>query len=596
MKFISKLYTPISIFRIYKYSALVLLLVMLVSAFSESLSLGMMVPFLETILKNNDGSEVSLKYLLPVLNYFPDHYRLMLIGVLIGTLILIKNIFNILKTWISSMFTLRFRELWMGKIMEKYIHAEYLFLLFQKQGVLLNNLIAETARAAKLLQRIIEFFSNMILAVFLYGLLLLVNWRITLAITIVAGGIVFLIRKVTYRYSLNVGNKHLAFSQEINAIAAENISAVRQIKIFSLENESIKKFSGKLNQLFRMILKFRVVNDLPNPVAESLVVIGFVFTLFYFQYINKSSLVGIIPTLALFFMVSRRFVPVVSTLYAEWMNILFFLPSLKLVHNLYVSDIGVEALESGKSINELKGDIIFDNVCFAYPNSVPFFNGLSLTIPKGKITAIVGPSGAGKSTIVDLLVGFLKNQKGSILINGSDLKEINLKSWRRLVGYISQDVFLFNASVRENILAGKSDASEEEIIDAAKKANADEFIRRLPQRYDTVLGDRGLTVSGGERQRIAIARVMIRNPEVLIFDEATSALDSETEEFIQKTINALITEKKTVIIIAHHLTMVKNADKIIVLARGEIVETGIHDELMKAEGDYSRLAKGGLEI
>jgi subfamily B ATP-binding cassette protein MsbA len=566
---------------------------MLASALCESLSLGMIMPFLETVINNNSGSEGSLKYLDPFFKYFPDYYRLMLIAVLIGALILIKNIFFVLKTWLSYRYSIRFRELWMGKIMGKYMNAEYLFLLLQKQGTLLNNLINEPARAAKSLQQIIGFFSNIILAVFLYGMLLLINWQITLAITIVIGIILVSIRKVSYSYSVDVGNKRLALSQEINAIGAESISAIRQIKIFSLENESSQKFSDKLNRLLKMLLKFRVVSNLPKPIGESLIVLGFVLILLYLQYISKSSLVDIIPTIALFTLISQRFVPIVSALYTERMDILSFLPSLELVNDLYTKDIAVEDLDKGKHISKLKEDIVFDNVCFAYPNTSPFFEKLSLRIPKGKITAFVGSSGAGKSTIVDLLVGFLKSQDGKLLVNGLDLKEINMRSWRRLVGYISQDTFLFNTTVKENILAGKHDASDEEMITATKKANADGFIKQLPQGYDTLLGDRGLTISGGERQRIAIARVMIRNPEVLIFDEATSALDLESEKFIQKSINNLA-GKKTIIIIAHRLSMVKNADKIVVLEKGKVVETGIHDELIKDSVSYARFAQGEL--
>ncbi|HDY88729.1 MAG TPA: ABC transporter ATP-binding protein [bacterium] len=593
MNFFSKLISSFKIFRTYKNSALVLLFVMFASALTESLSLGMIMPFLETIINGKSTSEGTFKSISIVLELFPDYYRLMVIVVLIGSLILMKNGFLVLKTWLSFRYSLRFRELWMSTIMGKYMNAEYLFLVQQKQGTLLNNLLTEPARAAKSLQQIISFLSNVVLAVFLYGMLLLVSWQITFGMTIVIGLLALLMRKASYNYSTKVGNKRLGLSQDINAIGAESISAIRQIKIFSLEDKSTQKFSDKLNLLFRMVLKFRIVVNLPKPVGESLIIVGFVLVLLYLQYVSKSSLVDFIPTIALFTIISQRFIPIVSTIYTERMDILSFLPSLNLVNDLYESNASIEDLDKGKIIRELNNDIVFDSLCFAYPNADPFFNDFSITIPKGKITAIVGSSGSGKSTIVDLLVGFLKSRGGKLLVNGTDIKEITMRSWRHLVGYISQATFLFNASVKDNILAGKPDASDEEIISAARQANADGFIRNLPQGYETLLGDRGLTISGGERQRIAIARVIIRNPDVLIFDEATSALDPESEKFIQESINAL-SGQKTIIIIAHRLSMVKNADQIIVLEKGEVVETGVHDELIKTGGGYSRLARGTL--
>src|SRR4030042_3291547 len=454
------------------------------------------------------------------------------------------------------------------------MHPEYLSLKSQKQGTLLNNLLTEPAIASKSLQQIIGFLSSCIQSVFLYGLIFFINWRITLIITITAAVVIFLTRKITYNYSLGVGRKRLALSQELNSIGAENINAIRQIKIFSLENQVSAKFSRKLNDLMRMLLKFRVINNIPMLVTESIMITGFVIVLLYLQYISQTSLSSIIPTLTLFLLISRRFFPIISNLYAERMDILTYYPSMKLVYNLYKYDEVFEELDKGGNIDRIAGDIVFDCVSFSYSSANPVFEKLCLEIPKGKITAIVGPSGAGKSTIVDLLSGFLKSYEGKILVNGINLKDVSLLSWRKLVGYISQDTVLFNASVKDNILVGKPGASEGEIIIAAEKALADEFIKKLPMKYDTIIGERGLMISGGERQRIAIARALIRDPELLIFDEETSALDQESERLIQKSINGLVGEK-TIIIIAHRLTTVKNAFRIIVLDKGKIVETGV---------------------
>jgi len=201
----------------------------------------------------------------------------------------------------------------------------------------------------------------------------------------------------------------------------------------------------------------------------------------------------------------------------------------------------------------------------------------------------VGKSGCGKSSLVDLLCGLYKGYKGKIIIGDTELRKLSLSSWRKTIGFVSQDTFLFNESVRENILLGKHDASEEEIKAAARMAYSHEFIENLSKGYDTVLGDRGQKLSGGQRQRITVARALIRSPELLIFDEATSALDSESERLIQQSIEDL-SECKTIIIISHRISTVKNADVIYVMDKGCIIESGTYEELMEKRGLFQSMA------
>lgn len=593
MKIIQQMRTLFSIFRSQKYLALLLFFVMIFSALSESLSLGMIMPFFEAITVSNGQPAGSLKYFHPLLKHFPEYYKTLIIGAIFLMLILLKNILYILGKWLSLKFVFNLRKFWMDKVMGKYMNVEYSYFLSQKQGVLLNNLIAEPVRASKAIQQIIIFFSNAILALFLYALMILAQWQFALILSVITMLIVFSLRKTTYKYSIGVGENQLVLSQKINAIAAESINAIRQIKLFSMGKKVHKEFLNKLDEMLKVLLRFKIISSLPRPINESLIVTIFIAFLLYLQYIKQSSLINIVPVVALYVMISQRFFNIAAQLYADRMTIFTFLPSVKLLYSLGNSDIKDEILDSGKVIDKLEDDIIFDNVSFSYSASKPLFQNLSLVVPEGKITAIVGTSGAGKSTIVDLIVGLVRKQGGRIIINRVDLSEINLSSWRNSIGYVSQDMFIFNATVRENILAGNQDASEDEIIAAAKKANAAQFIERLPQGYDTLLGEKGLKISGGERQRISIARCLIRNPELLIFDEATNALDSESEKLIQKSIDNL-KGQKTIIIIAHRLTTIMDADKIIVLDKGKIVEEGMHSELIGMKGLYWRLAENAI--
>jgi subfamily B ATP-binding cassette protein MsbA len=576
---------------VYKYSAILLFVLMLAAAFSEVLGLGIIMPLLEVIINPGDMSKGSVRYLQPLLKHFSSHYHLMVLGGLMVGLTLIKNILLVLRTGFSTHFVYRFRRLWQCGIMEKCMFAEYPYLLSQKQGTVLNNLLVEPGRAAKSLQQIILFSFRAILALCLYSLLLFADWRITLGITVISFGLVLVLRKTTYTYSIGLGKKKIDLSQQLAVIGAENIGAIRQIKIFSSEGNICRRFAQRMDAFVRILVRFYVIRGLPRPVTESLVVIGIVSVLLYLQHVSKVSLSEIIPVVGLFIVTSERFFPIVSGLFAERMNILTFIPSLKLVHNLYISRVDREELDKGAIVDELREDIVLEEIHFSYNKTNQLFQGLDIIFPKGKVTAIVGSSGAGKSTIVDLMVGLFRQQKGRILVNGLDLKDINLRSWRKLVGYVSQDTFLFNTTVKENILVGKPDASEEEIISAARNANADHFVKELPKGYDTVLGDRGLRISGGQRQRIAIARALIRDPEVLIFDEAMSAVDSGSESLIRESIRGLA-GSKTIILISHRLSTVKDADTIYVLDNGRIVESGTFEELLKDKGLIHKMGTG----
>lgn len=241
----------------------------------------------------------------------------------------------------------------------------------------------------------------------------------------------------------------------------------------------------------------------------------------------------------------------------------------------------------------LTGDVVFDNVRFSYPTrpDMGVLKGVSLTIPSGKKVALVGQSGAGKSTIMQLLLQFHRLDAGAIRIGDTDIYEFDLESYRQNFAIVPQEVILFGGTIRENILYGKPDASEDEIIEAARKANAWDFIRSFPEGMDTIVGERGIKLSGGQRQRIAIARAILRNPTILLLDEATSSLDAESEKVVQDALNNLM-EGRTSIIIAHRLATIREADRIYVLDGGQIIEQGTHEELSALhEGFYSSLAK-----
>lgn len=247
----------------------------------------------------------------------------------------------------------------------------------------------------------------------------------------------------------------------------------------------------------------------------------------------------------------------------------------------------IEDSEDARKLINVKGDVNYDHVTFRYNDDEPVLSDVSFSIPAGKSIALVGPSGGGKTTICSLLPRFYELTGGKITIDGEDIKEFTLQSLRKNIGIVQQDVYLFCGTVRENIAYGKPDASDEEIVEAAKNANIHEFIMSLPDGYDTFVGERGTRLSGGQKQRISIARVFLKNPPILILDEATSALDNESERHIQKSLEEL-SKNRTTITIAHRLSTIRGADEVIVITENGIAERGSHDELMKTDGIYSK--------
>ena len=250
-------------------------------------------------------------------------------------------------------------------------------------------------------------------------------------------------------------------------------------------------------------------------------------------------------------------------------------------------------LEKIQIKNRIQGDIAFDNVHFAYPSrrDIEVLKGVTFSANKGDQIAIVGPSGAGKSTITQLIYRFYENYTGTISVDGKDIKSFDLTEYRSQLAIVPQEVMLFGGSIKENIAYGKPGATDEEIFEAAKKANALEFIESFPEKFDTIVGDRGVQLSGGQRQRVAIARAILKDPKILILDEATSALDSESEKLVQQALDVLMKDR-TSIVIAHRLSTIKNAKNILVLDNGKVIEQGTHDELIQKEnGVYKKLSE-----
>ncbi len=278
----------------------------------------------------------------------------------------------------------------------------------------------------------------------------------------------------------------------------------------------------------------------------------------------------------------------IGTFAAVYGQIQEALGSLRRLFELLDTPRQVHETPHARSLPAVAGSVRFEGVTFGYDPQRPVLRDIQLELPAGEILALVGPSGGGKTSLMNLIPRFYDPQQGRVLVDGTDIRDVQLADLRRQMGIVPQETVLFSRSVRENILYGRLEASDAEVVAAAAAANADEFIRRLPQGYDTPVGERGTKLSGGERQRIAIARMLLKNPQILLLDEATSALDSESEQAVQEALGRLL-EGRTTVIIAHRLSTVKFADRVAVVDGGRIVELGTHDELLATGGLYAHL-------
>ncbi|MDF2547561.1 MAG: thiamine transporter permease [Anaerosolibacter sp.] len=380
---------------------------------------------------------------------------------------------------------------------------------------------------------------------------------------------------------------------DINAQVEDSISGVRVVKSFTNEWYEKEKFEeGNANfrksreNAFKVMGQFfSGINFFSNIINLAVIVFGGIF--YYYGQLTMGELVGFLLYISMFLQPIRRITAFVENYQKGMAGFHRFTETMDI-------DPDIKDDADAKAVGRVQGKINFRDVTFSYNNKAKVLENISLEIQPGETVAFVGPSGGGKTTLCSLIPRFYEITDGKIEIDNMDIQKITQRSLRENIGIVQQDVFLFSGTVKENIAYGKIGATDEEIMEAAKRANAHEFIMALENGYDTYIGERGVKLSGGQKQRISIARIFLKNPPILILDEATSALDNETEKVIQESLFQL-SENRTTLVIAHRLATIRRADRIMVLTDEGIVEEGSHDQLIQKEGIYSRLYKAQFD-
>ncbi len=421
-----------------------------------------------------------------------------------------------------------------------------------------------------------------------FWIMFTINVKLALVALII---VPFLVWLITYsNFKMNAAWKNM-YTQiaDVNARVEDSISGARVVQSFTNEEFEIKRFA-KNNQKFRLakLGAYKVMSYTSSGMFMLtrlfiLAILVYGAWLSFSGHLSYGELVGFVLYVNVLFKPIDK-IGAILELYPKGMAGFKRFTELMDQHPDVVDEL--DAIE----VNNLKGNIQFDGVHFGYENNKQVLNNIDLTIRHGETVAFVGPSGAGKTTICSLIPRFYDVTKGSIMIDGIDIRHMTKKSLRSQIGIVQQDVFLFTGTLRENIAYGSLDATDDEIAIAVKLAHLEDFINSLPEGYETQIGERGLKLSGGQKQRIAIARMFLKNPPILILDEATSALDTETELIIQKAL-AELSKNRTTLIIAHRLATIRNADKIVVVTEEGIAEEGKHDELIEKGGIFANLHK-----
>ena len=475
-----------------------------------------------------------------------------------------------------------------AEIFDHFQKLSFSFYDDQKVGQLMSRITTDLFDISELLHHGPE---NIILSVIkiVGAFIILMNINPILAVA----AFVVLPFMFAFAYVLNRKMRR-AFKQnrvkiaEINAQIEDNLSGIRVVKSFANEEIENEKFyignngflSAKKNSYHYMGLFQAGVGSFSTLIQVSVIVVG--TTMIALGNVNVSDFITFLLYISVFTDPIRTLIDFTEQFQNGYTGFERFMEIMNIEPDIKDSADAV-------ALNDVKGDIAFENVSFQYEeNTEKVLNHINLNVPAGAYMALVGSSGAGKSTLCSLIPRFYDVTDGTIRIDGKDIRNIKLKSLRDHIGIVQQDVYLFAGTIFENIRYGKPDATEEEIIAAAKNANAHEFIMSFPDGYNTDIGQRGIKLSGGQKQRLSIARVFLKNPPILIFDEATSALDNESEKVVQDSLEKLA-KNRTTFVIAHRLSTIKNAEKILVLSEDGIEEEGTHEELIAKKGTYEKL-------
>lgn len=556
----------------------VLALVMLDTAFA-SLGVGMVFPVVQALLAPTHDSPL-LSQVIPILGGMSPDSRLVFVAVFTVAIFGLKAGITMMTTVSTNKFLQELRFYWVRLIGEYFLLGSHRRVSGRKPGELLNDWFNETLAATRFFQSSIAFLSSTLLVLALVILGLIVDWRVMSGMVVVGGLIALLARRSLFGGSARLSKTKVALNQSVSSNMIENLTHVRDLKLLQAEAPRLASLQQLCDSLAKTFLKGAVLAEIPRVAGEFLAV----FALMAIVVVSVKALnqppAETLPLMAFFFIAFYRLVGAASTAAAARVKALNELHSLDVITKLLSHSTEHENTDQGLPLDEICGDIQLCDIHYAYGIDHPVLSGVTATIPYGKTTLLVGPSGSGKSTLLDLMMRLDVPRQGDVEVMGRTASAYRLADWRRQFGYVSQEAALFNGDITMNLRLANPGASDTEMASACRLAGADAFIAALPNGYATVVGERGYSLSGGQRKRIAIARALIRKPSVLILDEATTSFEQSLEQSMLSALREAM-PGLTIIQVTHRLVRQEGVDWVIALQGGKIVAEGTWENTQK---------------
>ena len=553
----------------------------------ESLGLALLLPVVTTLFVPD---ETNKGMIVKIFSYMETLHIPQTMGWLLGILIclfFLKSLFKALYLYLSSLYNALFIKKLKILVVEGMKQMDYRYYLSINTGKIINNTSNEIYKYATAMKSYTESISSLFILISYMGILIFISFKITLMILLIGGAFSLFYSKLNLRakkYSVLMVNTNIGFKN----IIIETVSFFKYLKATEKLEYASYKLNANVKEFFGLFFKTNLTNGMHAVIQEPISILMILILAGSNMYFVHEPAAKLVIILAISYRASSH----ISVYQAKKQTFYSNAGSITAVQEL-LNEFLV-AKEKVKSIPELafSDKLVLKNISFSYNDEKKVLDSINIEIHKNKTVAFVGPSGSGKSTLIDLLTGILKPDTGEIFIDQTQVSNLSIKEWRIGVGYITQDNIVFNTSLKENIgLRTNFDENEEKkVVSALTSAHAFDFANSLSEGLDTVLGERGVRLSGGQRQRVSIAREIYKSPVLLIMDEATSALDATSEQIVQESINEL-NGKTTIVIIAHRLATVKNADIIYVLNEGKIIESGSFDQLVKLKGYFSEQVK-----
>jgi len=527
------------------------------------------------------------KYLMDDVIVKGDIEMLKLLLIVVVAAITVQAITSFLLTRILSVEAQHLIAKLRVQVQQKVVYLPIRFFDNNKSGALVSRIMTDVEGVRNLVGTgLVQLVGGVMTAIISLVLLIQISPMMTLyvLVPVIIFGIISL---KAFSYIRPIFRERGKINAEVTGRLTETLNGIRVIKGFNAEKQEIKTFEEGAERLFENVKKSLTSTSLVTSSATFLLGLASAGIMGIGGYMIMQNELTIGEFLAFTLYLGFMIAPIVqmSNIGSQLTEAFAGLDRTEELMQMSPED---DATTRTRTITNMKGDIIFDHVAFGYDQEKHVIHDVSFKANTGTVTALVGTSGSGKSTIAGLAASFLNPEKGKITIDGIDLSEVSLESYRSYLGVVLQDDFLFEGTIRENILFPRPDASETELLDAVKAAHVSEFSDRFEKGIDTLIGERGVKLSGGQRQRIAIARAILANPKILILDEATSNLDTESESYIQESLARLM-KGRTTFVIAHRLSTIRQADQILVIENGRIVEQGKHDELIQKQGRYFQL-------